>query len=165
MYFIKVLISILLFFSSLVIPLVFGVRLMTIFYIGIFIPILLQKIWFKHWLLNKTYKQIWKNILFSFFFIIASIISIDSFIMMAIIIEHSDNDMLNIALLSFNRIIFFFAIIYLWNYELFKKKNMILAKIFKLTQITYTIVAVPIIILLLITLLTTPTFSMFNISI
>lgn len=145
MYLIKVLVSIILFISSLLFPLVIKAW-GSMIYVGFFIPIILQKMWFGKWFWHEIDKQFWKNLLYSCLFIIASLGALDIFIIMAGIIEKTDYFIIPLIL---NRIFFFFAIIYLWNYKLLKEQNIIFSSIFRIIQIIYTLIAILFIALLL----------------
>lgn len=156
MYLIKVLVSIILFISSLFLPLIIKAWGST-FYVGFFIPIILQKMWFGNWFWHEIDKQFWKNLLFSCLFIIASLWALDIFIIMAGIMEKTDYFIIPLTL---NRIFFFFAIIYLWNYKSLKKQNIILSSIFRIIQIIYILIAM-LFIALLLSFLVTKIFSGF----
>jgi len=144
MLLIKILVTIFLFLSSLIFPLVIKVW-GAIFYVGLFIPIILQKIWFGYWFQYKADKKFWKNILFSFLFIIASVV-VDIFIIMSGIIEKAGYFIIP---LGFCRVFFFFAIIYLWNHNRLKKQNIVIFNLFRFVKIIYILIAILIILGLL----------------
>ena len=86
MYLVKILVSAILFVSSLFLPLVIKAW-GSMIYVGLFIPIILQKMWFGNWFWYEINKQFWKNVIFSFLFIIGSVFALDIFIIMSGIIE------------------------------------------------------------------------------
>ena len=145
MYLVKILVSAILFVSSLFLPLVIKAW-GSMIYVGLFIPIILQKMWFGNWFWYEINKQFWKNVIFSFLFIIGSVFALDIFIIMSGIIEKTD---FFIIPLTLNRILFFFAIIYLWNHNRLKKQNIILSSIFRIIQVIYTLIAILTMVLLL----------------
>lgn len=153
MVFIRIFISVLLFLTVFIQPLAFVSLMEKIVYVGIVIPILLQKIWFGCWINPKDKKSFWINILFSILFIVASVFAIDVFLMMKDFVQVYDftdkNTLLNIFLFMINRFLFFFAILYLWNDYSWGENHKILHYVFNTLRFFYTIVAVPVIIWLL----------------
>ncbi len=144
--FVKSLLSLLLFLTVLIEPFAFVGIIEEIVYIGIIVPLLFQKIWFGCWINYSDYKNFCVNILFSIFFIISSILGINVFLEMGNLINNTtDNGLFTIT----NRLLFFFAIIYLWNNNFFEKKSKILYYLFRFLQIFYTIIAIPVIIMML----------------
>ena len=148
MCFIKLTVSILLFLSSLFFS--FGVTkgAVTIAYVGIFVPLALQKMWFGYWIKYEKNKQFWINVLFSFLFIVSSVFAIDIFILMANILENINNGgLFYIAEIGLNRIVFFFAMMCLWYQKSLIKKPFLY--LFRSIQIIYTMIAIPVLMLLL----------------
>ena len=157
MVFFKSFVSIFLFLTVLIQPFAFVGLMEKIVYVGIVIPILLQKIWFGRWINYKNNKNFWINILFSIFFIIAAVFATDVFLVMKILVSEpnyaSENNLLDGLLFAVNRFLFFFAILYLWNGSSLKKDNKILRYIFNILRFLYTIVAISVIIWLFYTLI------------
>lgn len=144
--FVKSLLSLLLFLTVLLEPFAFVGIIEEIVYIGIIVPLLFQKIWFGYWINYSDYKNFWVNILFTIFFIISSIFGINVFLEMGNLINNTtDHGLFTVV----NRLLFFFAILYLWNNNFFEKKSKILYYLFRFLQIFYTIIAIPVIIMML----------------
>lgn len=147
--FVKYLLSLLLFLTILIEPFAFVGFIEEVVYVGIIVPLLFQKIWFGYWINYSDYKNFCFNILFSIFFILSSF-GINIFLEMGGLINNATEiDLFTLILIIFNRLLFFFAILYLWNSYLFENKNKILYYFFRFLQVFYTIIAIPIIILML----------------
>ena len=144
----KSFISILLFLTVLIQLFTFVSTMEKIVYIGIIIPILLQRIWFGYWINYTNNKVFWINILFSILFIIASVFALDIFIMMKDLVsssEISQTSWLNVFLLMMNRCLYFFAVLYLWNSSSWMRDCKLLYYIFNILRAFYTIIAIPVI--------------------
>lgn len=147
--FVKYLLSLLLFLTILIEPFAFVGFIEEVVYVGIIVPLLFQKIWFGYWINYSDYKNFCFNILFSIFFILSSF-GINIFLEMGGLINNATEiDLFTLILIIFNRLLFFFTILYLWNSYLFENKNKILYYFFRFLQVFYTIIAIPIIILML----------------
>ena len=147
--FVKYLLSLLLFLTILIEPFAFVGFIEEVVYVGIIVPLLFQKIWFGYWINYSDYKNFCSNILFSIFFILSSF-GINIFLEMGGLINNATEiDLFTHILIIFNRLLFFFAILYLWNSYLFENKNKILYYFFRFLQVFYAIIAIPIIILML----------------
>lgn len=138
MTFLKTLATVLLFLYSLAFPTGTIEVPATISCVGIFIPLLLQRMWFGNWFPHKENRELWKNILFSCLFIGASVFAADIFIMMAGVINKTGYDLKGLFLIGINRALFFFAMIYLWNFEVLQNKNKIFLSLYRILKIAYT---------------------------
>ena len=148
MLFIKILISMILFLSALVYWPENFLWTARFLYVGIILPLVYQKIWFKSFACFREPCNRLKNILWSCVFVISSIFVADIFLFMKVVADETQGIMpFTVACIMFyvcNKALYFFAIMYLWNCKYFTdKKNKFWDITFKFSQAVYTILAVP----------------------
>lgn len=129
-----------------------------ILYTGIIIPLLYQKIWFGKISACLTDNSFMKNILWTLVFIISSVFAADVLLWVKMLTDASEGgvnyESSCFFMSAINRLMFYFACMYLWNVKFFQKCNdRLLNCLFRFIQTIYLLIALPTVLLMLYILL------------
>lgn len=117
-------------------------------YVGIAAPILLQKIWVGTYFPSLDKNTLGENMLFSYAFIVSSLVFVDVMLTMKMVIDLHDDGYTNYILLAvlfvLNRCSFLYSMFYLWNKQQFAEKKKIYALVFRIIRAFYVLVAIPV---------------------
>ncbi len=131
--------------------------LTNILYGGIFVPLILQKIWFGVWFRCQSILTACGYILLSAVFIFVAIVCINDALFLDMLwvkvmismekgIKNAIGELSAIILFFMvNNILFLFSLIYLWNHKYFKRKHRLLHVLFLFIQAVYLIIGIPLI--------------------